>query len=226
MVNDEVSVYNLALNEVGARSNLSSTAEKDRGAEVCRLWYPVVRDQVLAGAPWASCKRSKRLAVLAQATDSVWSELEPDPGYSFAYDCPADMLTPRYFDSFAPFTLSTWSDENLPAIMSNAPQAILTYTWRNQLIERWETQLQLAVVYALAANICIPLSGKTTRAQQLLQQANNLLLTAQVTSANSDQAQYTSIPDWLQIRGYNDPGDMRYYHPFMPLRIGVASNVG
>ena len=50
-ISSEVQVYNLALNAVGERSNISSPTEQSRPAEVCSLWYSPVRDQVLAAVP-------------------------------------------------------------------------------------------------------------------------------------------------------------------------------
>lgn len=221
MVTDETALYNLALNAIGARDNLGHVGEKAREAEVCRLWYPVVRDQVLRSAPWPSCRRSRRLAVLATATGAEWVEGDPDPGFSFAYSTPVEMLYPRYLSTFERFEVAVLADNQ--AIMTNVQNAILTFTYRNELISMWESSLQMAIVYGLAANICMPLTGKPSRASTMINNANELILTARAEAANENNSQYESIPDWIAIRGYANPGDSRYYYPFGPL---LSSTLG
>lgn len=212
MVTDEVGLYNLALNATGARSNLSSVNDRDRGAEVCRLWYPIIRDQVLQAAPWPSCKAFKRLAVLQNRSDDPWVEGDPEPGYAIAYSTPSDMIQPRYLSDFSKFTMSSYPG-NKRAINSNTSAAVLVYTSRNYNIANWESQLQMAIAYGLAANICMPLSGKPQRASLLIGQANDLITTAKVAAANSESTSYETLPDWIAARGYNNPSDTRYYFP-------------
>lgn len=213
MVPDEVSIFNLALNAIGARSNLSTTTERDRGAEVCRLWYPVVRDQVLSAAPWPSCKAFRRLALLKNRdADKPWMETDPEPGYTFAYSAPEDMLHPRYLSDFSQFTVSSYPN-SLKAINSNTREAVLTYTKRNYIVNLWEDQLQMAIAYGLAANIAMPLTGKPQRSQMLIQQANDLILTARTEGANQGMETYETMPDWITARGYASSFPTRWYYP-------------
>lgn len=212
MVPDIVSIFNLALNAVGARSNLSATTERDRGAEVCRLWYPVIRDQVLAAAPWPSCKSFKRLALLAKKAEGTWQSTDPEPGYTHVFSAPADMLHPRYQADFSRFTVSAHLGDK-KVINSNHADPILVYTRRNELVGSWENELQMAIAYGLAANIVMPLTGKPQRAQALVQQANDLILTARIAAANEDNEPFETIPDWISARGYCVPVSTRYYFP-------------
>lgn len=211
MVPDVVSIFNLALNAVGKRDNLSATTERDRGAEVCRLWYPVVRDQVLRAAPWPSCRKARRLALYAVRGDQVWEESLPEEGWAYAYTVPDDMLYPRYLSQFERFDLGTLGDQQV--ILTNVPNAILTYTFRQEIVQRWETSLAMSVVYGLGANIVMPLAAKPQRAALLVQQANDLILGARVEAANSSNVSYETIPDWIAARGYSNPGDNRFYYP-------------
>lgn len=213
MVPDEVSIFNLALNAVGARNNLSATTEKDRGAEVCRLWYPVVRDQVLRAAPWPSCKSFQRLALRKTRENEKWVTGDPEPGYSYVYGSPSDMLYPRYLSDFSRFTISSYPVDNTSVVNTNSVEAILTYTRRNYQVSTWEASLQMGIVYGLAANIVMPLSGKPSRAQSLVQQANDLIMGAREQAANSDQERIETIPDWFVARGYANPRDDRFFYP-------------
>lgn len=213
MVTDEVGIYNLALNAIGARSNLSSTTDRDRGAEVCRLWYPVVRDQVLSAAPWPSCKAFRRLALLKQRDpNKPWQSDDPEPGYQYAYSAPDDMLHPRYLSDFTQFTVSAYTNQ-VRAINTNTAEAILSYTKRNVAINMWENPLQMAIAYGMAANIAMPLTGKPQRASMLIQQANDLIITARLEAANQGDERYETMPDWITARGYCADFPTRWYYP-------------
>lgn len=212
MVPDEVSIFNLALNAIGGRSNLSSTTERDRGAEVCRLWYPVVRDQVLAAAPWPSCKAFFRLALKSQRGDAGWVQGDPEPGYIYAYSAPNDMLHPRYLSDYSKFSVSAFAGD-IKVLNTNVPDPILVYTKRNYVVGSWESELQMAIAYGLAANIAMPVTGKAQRAQLMIQQANDLVLTARQNAANESDESYETLPDWIQARGYSMPSTTRFFYP-------------
>ena len=65
-ISSEIQIYNLALNAVGERSNISLPTENSRQAEVCRLWYSPIVEQVLAAAPWAEATKYTYLAQQAE----------------------------------------------------------------------------------------------------------------------------------------------------------------
>lgn len=229
MIADDVSLFNLALNAVGARSNLSATTEKDRGAEVCTLWYPVIRDSVLAAAPWPSCRTTVRLSLLLERDfDEDWVATDPDPEFTYAYGVPSNMVRPSHLADFTRFIVGTRSAEGdsgaQKAIMTNTSEAILTYTKRQTVASMWEDPLALAIAYGLGAHICMPLSGKPQRAAMLIQMANELINVARANASNMDDNRYESVPDWITARGYNNPGDLRYFYPFGSLL--TIPNVG
>lgn len=212
MVPDEVSIYNLALNAIGARANISAPSENSREAEVCRLWYPVIRDQVLSAAHWTSCKSFKRLALLSEF-EETWDDTDPEPGYTYAFGLPSDLLYPRYLTDFSRFSLSRQASSGR-RLSTNSSTPILVYTSRNTGIASWESSLQMAVVYGLAANIVMPLSGKAQRANLMIQRANDLIANARELSANESEDPVQSLPDWIVARGYANPGSTRYIHPY------------
>lgn len=212
-VSSEVQIYNLALNAVGEQSNISSPSEDSRPAEVCRLWYTVIRDQVLAAAPWPEATKIAYLPLLAQQDDDeTWLETEPRTGYQYVYGAPADMLRPRYMSDFSRFLFSSFGGQR--ALHSNTVDAVLAYTSRLENMSMWDSGLQMAIIYGLAANICMPLSGKPTRARALRDQANDLILSARESAANSNNEVFESIPDWITARGYNSGAGQRYFAPY------------
>lgn len=226
-ISSEVNVYNLALNAVGARDNISSPSESSREAEVCGLWYSPVRDLILAAAPWPEALEIGYLAQLKEADedgDGVWAADDPRPGYQYAYAAPADMIHPRYMTDFSRFLMTAYSS-NRKAFHSNTAQAALAYTKRLESIAVWSPQLQMAVVYGLAAHICMPLTGKPARAKRLAEQANEILTVARETAANFSDEVHDSIPDWISARGYSGSSvSTRYFYPNGSLLS--APNVG
>lgn len=226
MITDEVSIYNLALNAVGTRSNVALPTEKSREAEVCRLWFGPVRDRVLRAAPWGCTRAWSRLALLKERdSDESWVSTDPEPGYLFAYGVPSDMLAPRFLAGYQRFSLSSYPGNKL-AIMTNVEDALLTYTKRQEVIGLWDTALQMAVVYALAAHIAMPLTGKSQRAKNAMEQANEFIFTAREENANNDMSRVNSTPSWIVARGFSGVSeDTRYFYPFGDLfsagEIGV-----
>lgn len=215
-ISSQVQVFNLALNAVGARDNISSPSEASREAEVCNLWYSPVRDQVLASAAWPEATVFAYLQELAQADeddDGVWAVGDPAPGYTYVYGVPNDLLRPIYQTDFAPFRIANYSN-NQRALHSNTAQAILAYTTRLETIALWGPELQMAIVMGLAAYICMPLTGKPSRARSLEAKANQTILAARETAANASNETFDWVPDWIAARGYNNPSSNRYYHPY------------
>lgn len=208
----EVQIYNLALNAIGERSNISAPTDRTRGAEVCRLWYSLVRDAILSAAFWPEATKIAYLGVLNTWEGEAWKEDNARPGYTYAYALPSDMLRPRYMTDFSRFLISTIDGQKV--LSSNAENGALVYSTHLTDVATWNPELQMAIVYGLAANICMPITGKRSRALDLRNQANELITMARVSAANASNELHESMPDWITMRGYrgNVSGD-RYFYP-------------
>lgn len=225
MISDKTSLFNLALDAVGTRSDVSHPDEESREAEICRLWFAPVRDLVLRAAPWNSAKAFARLAVLAERNDTLaWVPTDPEPGFRFAYAAPSDIIAPRYLSTFERFTYGVY--QGVRSISAQAEQSILVYTRREENISLWDDQLAMAITHALAAHIAMPLHAKAARARQAQEEANSLITNARVNDANANINEFDTIPDWLAARGYagNAP-NTRFYYPYGPM-ISVTEAVG
>lgn len=86
-------------------------------------------------------------------------------------------------------------------IETNAQNAILVYTFRNDNYDLWSAQAIDALVFALAGKLTIPLAGDKKQMISNLQQANAIALQARVSDGNEGLTIQDSVPDWLQIRG-------------------------
>lgn len=211
-VTSEVGVYNLALNAVGERSNVSSPTENSRQAEVCSLWFETVRNHILSAAPWPEATTFDYLAEVSEQDDDEWTSGEPAPGFQFAYALPSDCLRPRHLSTFERFLYTERGNQR--RLHCNREKAILHYTKLQKNIALWSPDLLMAVAYGLAAHICNPLSGKPSRARMLAEQANELILGARVNAANSENYQHESIPEWITARGYSDIEAPRHIYPY------------
>lgn len=209
---DKTALFNLALNAIGARNNVASPTENSREAQVCSLWYPVVMGQVLSAAPWPELTKLASLALLDTRGDAAWVNTNARPGYTFAYALPADYIHPQYLTNFDRFLITAYVDTK--ALATNTQDAILAYTSSAIEPAAWTTSLQMAFIYALASHIVMPLSGKVTRAKQMVDQANNFILQARETAANTSNERFDFIPDWISARGYSGTTiTQRYVYP-------------
>lgn len=209
----EVDVYNMALSAIGARSRVSAVDEASEEAETAKLWYATVRDSVLEAANWPSTTSFSRLALDTERDfDEDWVLTDPEPDFRYAYSLPTDMLRPRSLSTWERFTLGLVNGQR--RLMTNTENAILVYTARQTLIDAWDASLKMAIVYALAAFISIPITGKVGRAQYNLGLANSLILEARVRAANDKVNSFESIPDWIAARGYSGAvSPTRYAYP-------------
>lgn len=215
MANDAVTLYNLALDKIGARSNISLPTEQSREAEACNRWFPEIRDQVLASAPWPEATKMARLALLGtQPIDGVWVQGSPRPDLLNSYALPSDCLRPQFLTNYGSFTIQSFDAENR-ALMIAGEAPILVYTFRQTLVSMWSAELQMAIMHALAANICMGLTGKTSRAKMLIEQANQSIIAARETAANTNNEGFESLPDWIAARGFFDGRNQaRFFYPF------------
>jgi len=200
MATDLVQIYNQALGVVGHRTSLSSPDEKDRGAELCNIWYNSARDQVLSAAQWPTANANKRLALVKERdTTAEWVTGDPDPGFLFSYAAPDDLIRPRFITTFERFKLGVDVDKKL--IITDTINAILSYTMRQENFLLWGEELTQAIVHALAAHIAMPLVGRIERAKFAEAKANIFITQARDGASNTNSVQYDSVPSWIQARG-------------------------
>jgi hypothetical protein len=226
VASDVVVLYNLALDTIGARNKIALPTEQSREAEACNLWFPNIRDQVLASAAWPESTKMARLALLVTQNtdeDGIWQAGDPRPDLTNTYALPSDMLRPQYVTGYGTFTIQSYGTEG-KALMTSGESPILVYTFRQTKVSMWSPELQMAIMHGLAARICIPLTGKTSRAKMLIEEANRMIIAARESAANMGVERFESLPDWITARGYSGGSPpTRYFYPFGSL---LSGNVG
>ena len=222
MAKDLVNIYNLALSTVGTRAKISSPTESSKEVETCELWYEISRDVVFRAAYWPSTRAHQRLAVLKERTNlsDDWTVDDPSPDWTFAYSVPSDMIAPRHLANFGRFVMEWWrptTQAAVKAIMTDQEDAILQYSFRQDNMGQWDDSLYLAVSYALAMNIAMPLTGKLSRAKAAREAGNVLIEEARANVANAEENRLDTVPDWISARGYGEQAPRtKYYWPFGP----------
>lgn len=227
MAQNQLGVFNLAISSIGSRGiKLSSVDEASPHAEECRLWYEPVRDQVFRAAFWPVNKAYQRLALIATRDSAAdWVATDPEPGWSFVYAAPSDMLRPRYLTTYERFTTGVYDGGggDVPVIYTSAENPILVYTKDQPVVSLWDSQLYTAVAMALGYFVALPLHGKRVFADRALEQANALLMEARLSAANEEENKIDQLPPWLQARGFQgQPTINQFTYPYGPL-IGATS---
>ena len=199
-----VALRNMSLSAIGTRARISSPSEVSRENEVCQLWEEHVIDYLLSGTRWYFATAHRRLAVLATRdtiAHGTWEPTDPDPGWTFAYKAPEDMVRPRFLTNYERFDIGQYNDQR--AIFCNQEDALFTYTKQVNNASFWEPQFRQAFIHSLAAHISQPLLGKPGRAEAQQELANNIILEARAIHANDSFQPLDKVPDWIAARGYS-----------------------
>lgn len=211
----EVALYNLALSLAGSSVTVVSTTETSREAQLCKLWFDDVRDAVLSAAQWQSTKKVLMLEQDEERdTADDWQNYDPFPGYLYSYVLPSDMLYPWRLATWDRFELGV-DQNNARRLFTDREDAVLIYARQETTITTWEHALKMAIVHALSAYICGPLTGKIQRMQLLLSWANDAIQQARLATGNTQDLQVETDPSWIQARGANlTLGQTRYFYPY------------
>lgn len=218
---DLVAIFNRALSACGAEAEIADPDENSREAATCRLWYPFVRDNVLASAPWPSVRKMARLARIAtRASNSEWASGAPNPRYRFAYAPPSDLLQPYHLNSYLPFSFDLVGAQRAFSMDEETP--IMHYNARVEDPSAWEPKLALAITHTLATYLAIPITGRSQRLQENAQLAFGAVEEAQTAAANSQDQREENLPDWFQVRGYDNFSQQRFYYPMQSLSVAMS----
>jgi hypothetical protein len=219
---DQVGICNLALQELGARSTITSLDENSTESIALNNQYDQALDSTLTGIRWNFARAQAPLTLIADATQN---QTVPTPWlYEYAYpsDCvqaryimpvfynvpgntSGGATTPTFTGPPIPWLVSSDFDNNqnrITVILTNQPQAILVYTARVSNPNNFSADFVSAFSKVLASRICLQLTGDKTLKQVLIKDANQALIEAQVSNGNEGLTIIDSIPDWMRVRGY------------------------
>jgi hypothetical protein len=116
-----------------------------------------------------------------------------------------------------PYGLTGVLDFNRQVLLTNAPSALLEYTFRHTDELQWETSFIMVMVKALAAFAAVALTSDKQIAQMKLSDANSIILQARANEGNEGLTILDHVPDWLRVRGVGGYSEYNFYYPYGPL---------
>lgn len=229
MANSLTLLYNQALEKIGVTNQISLPTESSTEAQTCALWYSTVRQGVLTSAYWEEAKKTRRLSTLAEKDQSVqWDLGDPEAGWLYAYALPNDYLRARKLTTGGIFEIGTYTDASNTSkncLNTNEPNPVLIYTMDIDDIARWGAGLYSAILYALAAAICFPLTRKGNTARNLAQEAELRIATVRAQYENSNNQETETVAPWLAARGtaYTNRAVTDYIYPLTQFTPNIGT---
>ena len=152
-----ITIWNLALSNIGTSKLVSAIGERSKEADACRRHYDRARDATLRDYNWPFAREDEhRLALVEDLRESK------DSRWAFAYRYPADcirminVLCPGYSE---PRRWKFRRDDSTGLILTDVEDAEAEYTARVTDPVFWKEDFETAVGYRLAVLIA-PTIGK------------------------------------------------------------------
>lgn len=216
MASSVVEICNLALSHAGAGGPIASLGEGSNEARECLLHYGPCRDTLLRAHAWGFAQRQAALADTGTTVD----------GWAYAYQYPADALAIHHvraggYDA----SRMVWADETLPAslgatvlyppvpfsigatsdgtgrtILTDADQAVATYTAALTVVGLFDPLFSDALAFLLASRVIPRLTGKADGQRACYQLYQATLSAAMARDAREAAPQAAPEPDWMRAR--------------------------
>lgn len=214
----EVELCKMALSNIRARS-INSLDEASVEAQTCKLWYPLVRDQMLRESPWSFTRVIQALALRTE-----------DPlQWVYAYQYPADCLRLYYvtadfgfkdqsavgiayrdrFDPWfiepekaVPFEIQIGSSDR-QLVLTDQRDAYAVYTKKVTDPNTFPVDFYMMLSWYLASQISVPLlgleGGRAARSDAM-QMYQSLRETAIAANGNEAKPPRTEQNDFVTAR--------------------------
>jgi len=190
MAQSDVSICNLALFRIGHSQRINSLNEASVAAELCKVIYPIVRDQVLESFDWSFAR--KRVA-LASVGD------EPT-NWDYQYQYPSDCLKARAIvyeglraptaTNRIPFEVTANTVNEGKAICCDLEDAELIYTAYVTSTALFTPAVCSAIAWGIALELVSPLAKDAKFSTLAANQYPIALQKAQALDANERQTDY------------------------------------
>lgn len=101
---------------------------------------------------------------------------------------------------FVPAVDTDVNNNQVRVILTNAHMAQAVYTARIANPDLWDPMLQNAVIGALGAWFCSPVSGSDEKKKLAIAMASGLIQQARISDGNEGITSTDSVPDWIRVR--------------------------
>lgn len=194
----DVTVCNSALLKVGA-DPISSLEDNTRESNICAAQYPILRDEVMRGAPW-------RFA-LQQIVLSIASGTPPAFAYTTAYDIPSNVLRVWIVNT------QNWTQVG-NQIFCDKPDGInCLCIVQNTDPTSWDAQFAEALSWRLAMEIALALVQSVPLKKEMETGYEKSMAQARSTNAVEGTPERLIADFWSKSRKYG-------YNRFWPINAG------
>lgn len=216
-------IANRALLAINGKSSIANIeTDQSPEARAIRLVYDDTRDALLRGAHWNFARAVAPAALVrvapgmegAPTSAAEWDATTmPMPPWSYGYLLPPDCVNLRYVSGYNPGVMGLQparhaqsvsrdnQDNEQRIINTNVPGALICYTRRVETVDFWDASFRQAMVYSLATQVALAVTGNLQVAQRMSQMAMQTLQDARVRDGNEDLIQRQRVPDWIAARG-------------------------
>jgi len=195
----QVLIANMALSNIGTKSEIASLDENSVEAKQCKLWYDLSRKQALEAFDWGFAR--KRLTLALHADDA------PEDRWAYRYQYPADCITARYIENpggptadAVPFEIELSDDGSTKSIVTDMEDAKLIYTFDQQQTGIFSLHFVETLSHLLASHIALKLTGKRSIKGDMIQAYRSLIRVAPAQNANEQIARAPREAESIRAR--------------------------
>lgn len=192
----EVQIGKLALQHIGDRYDITDLTEESAEAEQVNLIFDDTRDALLRQHPWNFAKKYATPAALTGTVPGNWD-------YMHTYMTDAlrvlGVIDPAESGAIIKFEVARNSSD-VKVILTNQEDAEFYYTARITDPAQFDPEFTMALSYALAAKMAMPLTGDRSIAADLDVMARNVVSSAWATDSNEGLEEDKPDADWIQAR--------------------------
>ena len=193
MASSLVSLYNQALAQLGV-DPIADPGAALKEAELCNLFYPDTRDEVLLEEDWSCAVREKKLAIATAAEGQ---------GFAFAYQLPVDPKCLRVIslarEDGSDIPKQKWVKQgNL--IMTDEEEVWARYVFAVPSVPDIDLHVAEAITLKLASKLAFPITQSMQLEQMMFQKYAALLLNAKMIEGQIRENKPHDIGLWSEAQ--------------------------
>ena len=192
----EVQIAKLALQHIGDRWDISDLTEATPEAEQVNLVFDDTRDALLRQHPWNFAKKYASPATVSGTVPGNWT-------YMYAYPTDAvrvnGIIDPVETGTPIKFEVAR-NASDVKVVLTDQEDAEFFYTARITDTVQFDPEFTMALSYALAARLAMPLTGERAIMGDMDTLARNIVNSAWETDSNEGIEEDLPEATWIQAR--------------------------
>jgi len=195
----KVLIANMALSNIGAKSNIESLTEDSAEANACNLWYDWSRIQTLEAFNWSFARRSVAL--------TTHNDDAPTKRWAYRYVYPSACVCIREIENPAgpladpvAYGLELGDDGDTKTIVTDLVEAVALYTFDLETTGLFSAHFIDALAAKLAARIAFSLTGDKETVAGMQNLFGALIVQAPVFNASEKQERKPREAEHIRAR--------------------------